>query len=112
SGGLLEVVQHKAGVQTRFQFISDDGRFLYYAANDVKPDSYALYRYELATKQAVRFFDQDGLWAIGDHRPDGKLLLSKQTGALTSEWWELEPATKQPTPLLGQGEKEEYEVAY
>jgi len=110
-GGALREVQHKPKVQTQLQFVSDDGKWLYFRANDVKPDSYAIYRYEVATGKRELVFGEDGLWSVTDH-VGTKLLLAKATGALTSEYWELDEATKKATPLFGQGEKEEYEAMY
>lgn len=107
-GGALRPVQHKPGVQTFAQFVSDDGRWLYYAANDVRPDAYALYRYDLAAGKAERILDAPGLWSIDDHRPDGTLLLRKSTGSLSAEYFEWTPGGGEPKPLFGQGESEEY----
>jgi len=110
-GGALREVQHRAKVQTQLQFISDDGKYVYFRANDVKVDAYAIYKFEVATSKRELVFGEDGLWSVADH--DGtKLLLAKATGALTSEIWELDEATKKNTPLFGQNEKEEYEVHY
>jgi protease II len=110
-GGALREVQHKSKVQTQLQFVSDDGKHLYFRANDVKPDSYAIYKWELATGKREIVFGEDGLWSAIDH--DGtRILLAKATGALTSELWEYDEATKKATPLFGQNEKEEYEVSY
>ena len=110
-GGALREIQHKAKVQTQLQLVSDDGKSLYFRANDVKGDSYAIYRWDVATGKRERIFGEDGLWSVVDHLGT-KLLLAKMTGELTSEIWELDEATKQTTPLFGQSEKEEYEVAY
>jgi dipeptidyl aminopeptidase/acylaminoacyl peptidase len=112
AGGPLVLVQHLPGVRTTLQFISDDSRFLYYRANDRRPDSYALYRYEIATGTREPIFTRPGLWRVADHRPDGRLLLARATGALTSEYHELDPRTGRLTPLLGVGEREEYDAVY
>ncbi len=112
AGGQLRVIQHKAGVQTRFEFVTDDSKAVYYTANDVKKDSYAVYRFDIATGRAEQVFGQEGLWRAADHRPDGTLLLARQTGALTREYSEYDPASKTLTPLFGQGEAEEYSAAY
>lgn len=111
TGGALKLVQHKPGVQTRFEFVTDDSKFVYYTANDVKQDSYAVYRYDIASGARELVFGEEGLWAVDDHTKD-KLLLGKATGALTREYYELDLATKKLTPVLGVGEKEEYDAQY
>ena len=110
-GGALREVQHESKVQTQLQFVSDDGKRLYFRANNVKADSYAIYKWELATGKRELVFGEDGLWSVADH--DGtKLLLAKATGGLTSEYSEYDEATKKTTPLFGQNEKEEYDASY
>lgn len=111
-GGPLTTVQHLPNVQTFFQFVSEDGKWIYFASNDQKPDSYAIYRWSVETKAKEALVTEPGLWSIADHRADGTLLLRKSTGALSSEYSEWSPATKKLTPVLGQGETEEYEAAY
>ena len=110
-GGPLREIQHREGIQTVAEGLSRDGRYLYFRSNDRKPDAYAIYRYELATGARELLLDQPGLWSVEDER-GGKLLLSKATGALSSEWSEWDLARRTLTPLLGQGEAEEYQVAY
>jgi dipeptidyl aminopeptidase/acylaminoacyl peptidase len=110
-GGALVEIQHRPGVQTAAQLLARDGRTLYYRSNDRRPDAYALYRYDLVSGARELVLDQPGLWSIRDERA-GKLLLKKETGALTSEWFEWDVAARALAPLLGQGEAEEYEVAY
>ncbi|GAA5175389.1 S9 family peptidase [Niveibacterium umoris] len=111
AGGTLKAVQHLPKVQTRFAFVSDDSRFIYFSANDQKPDSYAIYRYEIATGAKTTVFDQPGLWDIADHASDGRLLLVKETGSQSREYSLLDRdgALK---PLLGQGEQESYEAKF
>src|SRR6185503_3351643 len=102
-GGPLEVIQHKPKVQTFFQGVTDDARTLYYRANDIKPESYAIYRYDLEKKQRELVFDQEGIWVVGDFRPDGRLLLGKEVGGNMTEYFEWDPAKKALSPLFGQG---------
>ena len=111
-GGPLVPIQHIKDVQTFFGLVTDDGKTLYFTSNDINPDSYAVYRYDLATGKKAAVVTEPGLWSIADHRPDGRLLLQKATGSLTSEYSEWEPATGKMSPVLGQGEKEEYTVTY
>jgi len=111
-GGALKTVQHRPGIQTRFQHVSDDSRFVYYASNDKKKDSYAIYKFDVERAQASVVFEEDGLWNVDAHAKDGRLLLSKSTGALTREYFEYNEANKKLTPLFGQGEREEYAAFY
>lgn len=111
-GGPLETIFQQDGVRAFLGFVSDDGASIFYRANDRKPDSYAIYRYDVAARRAELVFGEDGLWSIADHRPDGRLLLSKATGSTTSEYFGYDPATKTLTPFLGQGEQEDYDVTF
>jgi dipeptidyl aminopeptidase/acylaminoacyl peptidase len=111
-GGPLEVIFQKDGVRAFLGYITDDGASIFYTANDRKPDAYAIYRYDVAGRRAELVFGEDGLWSIADHRPDGRLLLSKATGSTTSEYYGYDPATSALTPLIGQGEREDYDVNF
>jgi dipeptidyl aminopeptidase/acylaminoacyl peptidase len=112
SGGPLETIQQARNVQTRFEVVSSDSRYVYFTANDRKPDSYVVYRWDVAKKQREVVFDQDGLWRVSDLKDDGRLLLRKETGSVTAEYSEWDPARKVLTPLVGQGETEEYDARY
>ncbi|MBA3454029.1 MAG: S9 family peptidase [Deltaproteobacteria bacterium] len=111
SGGALRVVQHTPKVQTALQFIADDSKSLYFSANDIDSASYAIYRFDVAANKRELVFDTPGLWSIADRRGDSWLML-KQLGATHAEVYQYEVASKKLTPLLGQGEAEEYEVAF
>ncbi|HYH50552.1 MAG TPA: prolyl oligopeptidase family serine peptidase [Acidimicrobiia bacterium] len=111
-GGPLQPIFQKDGVRAFLGYVSRDGASVFYTANDRKPDSYAIYRWDVATRQAELVFGEDGLWGIGDYRDDGRLLLYKTTGNTSSEYYGYDPATKVLTPLLGQGETEDYDVDF
>jgi dipeptidyl aminopeptidase/acylaminoacyl peptidase len=111
-GGPLDPIFQKDGVRAFLGYISEDGASIFYTANDRKPDSYAIYRYDVATRRAELVFGDDGLWSIADDRPDGRLLLSKATGNTTSEYFGYDPATRTLTPFLGQGEREDYDISF
>jgi dipeptidyl aminopeptidase/acylaminoacyl peptidase len=111
-GGPLQLIQQKPGVQTEHQFVTDDGRFVYFRSNDVKPSSYAIYRYDVRGGARETVFDQDGIWHVADHRPDGTLLLAKETGGSSAEFFEWDPAKKALRPLFGQGETEDWDARY
>jgi dipeptidyl aminopeptidase/acylaminoacyl peptidase len=111
-GGPLRVVQHTPRVQTQLQYIADDSRALYFRANDQDPASYALYRFDLASGKRETVFDDKGLWLIADHRGDASWLLIKEIGSTQQEVYEYDLKARKLTPVLGQGEVEEYAVAY
>ncbi len=110
-GGALTLVQHAPNVQTVLEFVSDDSKSLYFHANDIDPDSYAIYRWDI--KAAVRelVFGQPGLWSIADHKADS-WLMKKTLGSSHDEVYHYDLKTKQLTPLLGQNETEEYDVGF
>src|SRR5262245_21249404 len=114
-GGPFRAIQNIEKVQTIFEAVLDDSRTLLFRSNDVKPDSYAIYTYDLVTGQRALLFGEPGLWRVADHRGSGsglRLLLGKATGALSREFYEYDVASKKLTPLLGAGEKSEYVAAY
>ena len=111
-GGPMKVVQHLPKIQTSFEFVSSDGRWLYFRSNDVTPNAYAIYRYDLASGAKDVVFDEPGLWGIADHRDDGRLLLQKATGSQTSEYWEWDPAKKTKAPILGVDKPGEFRAQY
>ncbi len=114
-GGALRVVQHVKGTRAVYGFTTSDSRSIYYGSNDLRADSYALYRYDLATAKAERIFDEPGLWSIADHDEAGgslRLLLRKSTGALTAEYHAWSAKTRTRTPVIGQDEQVEYDVAF
>jgi dipeptidyl aminopeptidase/acylaminoacyl peptidase len=112
SGGSLKLIQHKAKVQTFFQFATKDSRFIIYRANDVKPDSYAFYKYEIETGKVELIMAMEGSWSIADHLPDGRILFEKSLSNVASEFFEWNPESKELRPIIGQNEKEEYQVSY
>jgi dipeptidyl aminopeptidase/acylaminoacyl peptidase len=111
-GGPLKKLQHTPKVQTSLGFIAADSRAVYLLANDREPASYAIYRYDLATDKRELVFGEPGLWRLADHRGDATWLLVKAIGSAQQEVYEYDVKTRQLTPLLGQGEVNEYEVMY
>jgi dipeptidyl aminopeptidase/acylaminoacyl peptidase len=126
-GGPLEMIQHVPGVQTHFEAVSSDSQYVYFTANDRRPDAYVVYRWDVAKKERQVVFDGsgaspplpgeppnpgNGLWHISDLKDDGRLLLRKETGSMTAEYFEWDPARRTLTPIIGQGETEEYDARY
>ena len=112
AGGALVEIQHKANVQTSLELVSDDSKSIYYRANDIKTESYAIYRYDVASKKRELVFDKEGIWSVADWKNDGRLLLAKEVGSNMAELYEYNPATSALTPLFGQGEREDYDARY
>ncbi len=111
-GGPLRVIQHLPRVQTFLEFVSDDSRAVYFRANDVEPDAFAIYRFDVKSGNKERVFSEPGLWRVADHRPDGRLLLNKELGSSVNEIYEWSPASKKLQPIIGQGEREEFTARY
>lgn len=111
AGGPLRTIQHTPKVRTSLAFIADDSKTLYFQANDIKPDSYAVYRYDVASGKRELVFDTPGLWRVADHRGD-RWLMVKLLGNTHQEVYEYDVRSKQLTPLLGQNEAEQYTVRY
>jgi dipeptidyl aminopeptidase/acylaminoacyl peptidase len=112
-GGPLIVVQHKPKVQTEALHLSSDGAFLYFRANDVTPESYAIYRYAFATKSIEKVFGEPGIWTLADRDDKAqRLLLYKQVGSNMNEVFEFDEVKKALSPLFGVDEREDYEAIY
>lgn len=112
AGGQLIKVFKQPKVRTSFQFVTDDSQWLYFTANDKQPENNAIYRYNLKNQKVELVFEQPGLWYVADFRDSGDLLLVKVTGSRSSEYFELPAKSKTLKAVIGQNEKEEYDVAY
>lgn len=108
-GGALKLIQHTPNVQTSLAFISDDSKSIYFTANDITPDSYAIYRWDVKTATRELVFDTPGLWGVADQKGD-EWLLVKTLGNAQREIYQYDLKTKKLTPLLGQNEVEQYAV--
>ena len=111
-GGALVEVFRKKGVRASAVWISNDGETVFYLANDIQPDSFALYAYSVEKKTRELLFSEPGNWAVGDVTNDRVFLLAKRTGALTREYYRWDLADKKLVPVIGQGELEEYGVRF
>lgn len=111
--GLISELFRKEKVQVHFSFITDDSKYIYFNANDKKPESYSTYRMDVTNKNIETIYEGDGVWYIADERDNGKsLLMAKLKGARQVEFWDFDPLTKKMIEVIGQNELEEYEVGY
>lgn len=99
-------------VQASLSFISLDGKYLIYSANDEKPDSHTYYKYDIATGNREKMFREDGRWFIADYTKDGRWLMAKAVTNTAREYYEFNLKTKELKPLLGKGENEEFQASY
>lgn len=111
-GGPLIEIQHKKGVQTRFAYSSIDSQVVFYTANDIKPDSYALYAYWIKSGKRELLFSEPGLWSVADVLNDDKFLMEKRISNFIAEYSVFSLETRKLTPILGQGEKEDYNAVF
>lgn len=112
AGGVLRPIQHVKKVQTIFEFTSPDSQWVYFRANDLEPDSYAIYRFNLKTQAKELVFSKKGFWTVLDFKPDGRLLMNLQITNTANEVYEWQPENRLLKPLFGQGEQQEYQVVY
>ena len=69
-GGPLRTIQKTKGARVNLGFVQEDSKALWYTANDVKGDSYAIYSYDLATgEKNARLL---GAGTLVDRRPRGR----------------------------------------
>lgn len=113
ASGFIEELYRKPKVQAGFSFITDDSSAIYFTANDKSPDSYSVYKMKLKDKSIETVYDGKGPWYVADQKNNGQnLLLVKYSGAKQNEYFDFDTETKKMTPVIGQNEKEEYEVSY
>lgn len=111
--GFIDELYRKAKVQAGFSFITDDSSTIFFTANDKNPDSYSIYKMNLSDKSIEEVYEGKGPWYVADQKNNGQnLLLVKYSGAKQNEYFDFDVKTKTLKPVIGQNEKEEYEVAY
>jgi len=111
--GFITELYRKEKVQAGFAFLTDDSRFLFFTANDKKADSYSTYKMDLETKKIETVYDGEGNWYVADQKNNGaRILYVRYLGARQNEYYDFDAQTNKMTPVLGQGQKEEFDVAY
>jgi protease II len=112
AGGPLVKIFHKPQVRAHFAWVTNDSDSIYFFANDIKPDSNALYKYKISTGKTELIFSEPGLWFLADTFGDERFLLGRMKGALASEYYDYGLVSKTLAPVLGQNELQEYDVSY
>ena len=111
-GGKLRLIYHQSQIRTIPLYISEDSRYIYFAANDRRADSFSIYRYDLVKDKQKLIFDRPGLWYIADVRKEGQFLLLKKIGNFAREYYQFQEANQKLQPLLGQGKNQDYRAQY
>lgn len=112
SGKIIEIYR-KEKAQVSYSFMTSDSKYIYYSSNDVKSDSYNIYKINLLNNEKQLIYEGEGYWGIADQRKDGKeLLLYKAKGSKAIEYYDYNPDLKKLTPVIGLEEEEEYDVTY
>jgi dipeptidyl aminopeptidase/acylaminoacyl peptidase len=111
-GGPLVEIHRKDRVQTLLAFVADDSRSVWYLANDREPSSYALYRWDVASRTARAVFTEPGIWRVHDHQGEAKILLARLRGNTHVEIHELDVASGALTPVIGQDDAELHVARY
>ncbi|HXV75119.1 MAG TPA: prolyl oligopeptidase family serine peptidase, partial [Candidatus Polarisedimenticolaceae bacterium] len=111
-GGELRTIFKGHKVRAGYEFVTDDSRSVYYRANDVRPDSYTIYRYDVEQGERETVFDREGLWVVADFEPDRGFLLSRLKGNLYADHFLWKEGSDALQPILGQDEMVEYGVAF
>ncbi|MCB9072230.1 MAG: S9 family peptidase [Bdellovibrionaceae bacterium] len=109
AGGELKTVYYNSKYQTSYQGFSEDSRGLYYTSNNLSPDSYVIYYYDIASGKSSVVWDKPGIWSLSDHLGE-RAILSKHNGSMHNEHFLLNLKTKEATPLIGQNEIEDFSV--
>jgi dipeptidyl aminopeptidase/acylaminoacyl peptidase len=112
-GGELHELFKKKKVQARFNYLSMDGSFFLFSANDQDPAVYTHYRYDLASNKITEFFNEKGIWVLGDVWSDEKtFVMTKLLGNTASEHYLYNRDAKKLVPIIGVGEQESYTVNF
>lgn len=111
SGGDLIKVYYNSKQQTGFLGFSKDSKFLFYRSNNKAPDSYAIYKYSLSAQTHETLWEQPGIWTLSDIQ-NNQVILSLEKGSMQNEHFLLDLNSKEKTPLIGQNENEDFDIAF
>jgi dipeptidyl aminopeptidase/acylaminoacyl peptidase len=111
NGGELRKVYYNPKHQTSLLGFTKDSKFLYYRTNDKTPESYSIYKYNLASDFHEIIWSEPGIWTLSDIMDD-KAILTLLKGSMQNEHFLFDLKTKTKEPLLGQNELEDFEVAF
>lgn len=111
SGGILRKIYYNPKHQTGFIEFTEDSKSLYYQTNDKSPESYSIYKYNIAEDKNELVWDKPGIWTLSDVQ-GSKAILSLAKGSMQNEHFVLDLDTKSSSPLIGQNELEDFDISF
>lgn len=111
TGGELHKVYYNSKHQSSLLGFTDDSKFLYYRTNDKSPESYSIYKYNLAADTHEVIWNEPGIWTLSDIKGD-KAILTLLKGSMQNEHFIFDLKTKSKEALIGQNELEDFDVAF
>lgn len=111
-GGPPTVIHHQKDQRARAVWTNNSAEDVFYLVQHVRENKTDLWVYDIARKKSQMLFSNPGVWFVSDVYGDDLFLLGHATGARTAEYYVFGLTGRTPTPVLGQGEKEEYIVRF
>ena len=111
-GGPLKPIFAKERVIVAYLSQSEDGKYLYYRANDKEPTLWGIYKHDLTTGLRELLYEGKGYWFLSDQKPNGEMILAHALSNTATEYFLFNEKTKAISPLIGQGEQEDYYVQF
>ena len=111
-GGKLVTVIQERGVAAHYVWITNGGEIIYYFANDIRPDSYAFYSFNVATGQRELLMSEFGQWTCADVWADSIFLFAREKGEGALEYFTWNATDRHLNPIIGQTDKEKYIVRF
>ncbi len=113
NGGPLKEIFYKEGIQTSFQWVSTDSKYIYYRTNEHGPTTHTFYKHSIETGKRKILLKKKGYWFFADTRKkDDMILLGLAKGSRAREYFLFNPKIKKMTPVIGQGENQKYSISF
>ena len=111
-GGRLVKIFGQKKTKVSYLDQSRDGSKIYYRANDTGPTVWGIYEYDLKSKKRELLYEGKGYWWISELGSNGDMILGHALGNISREYFLFNKNTKKLTPIIGQGERESYQVRF
>lgn len=113
NGGKLIKVYGEKKVKVSYLTQSKNGKKLFFYANDLGPTTFAIYEYDIETKQKELLTKGSGFWWIQDiDEKNGEMILGHAISNTATEFFLFDRKTKKKIDLIGQNEKISYDISF